>query len=153
MTFTIEEALISVYHTLKNFCLTKCLECTSPACAIGETSAYNAFYREVFPMAQRELRTPDALRDRGVLTDNAFYREVSSTFEEALVSVYRILKNFCLTKCLERKTPVLPLEKPQSKEYCILKISLQCSLFGSSSNSKGKLLHSRRAARQRYFRI
>jgi hypothetical protein len=80
--------------------------------AVGETSAYNAFYREAFPMAQRELRTPDALRVRGLLTDNILQREVSFTVEETLVSVYRTLKNFRLAKRLERKTPVLPLEKP-----------------------------------------
>jgi hypothetical protein len=33
-------------------------------------------------MAQPELRTPNASRDRGVLTDNALQREISFTVEE-----------------------------------------------------------------------
>jgi hypothetical protein len=127
------------------------LECTSPACAFEGTSAYNAFYWEVFPMAQPELRTPNALRDRGILTDNALQREVSSTVEETSTSVYHTLKNFCIATRLECKSLLLLLEKPQSKEYCILKISLQSFFSRGTSKSKSKLLHSRRAARQKFF--
>jgi hypothetical protein len=60
---------------------------------------------EVSPMAQRELRTPNASRDRRVLADDALGREVSFTVEETLVSVRSILKNFCLATRLECKSP------------------------------------------------
>ena len=56
-------------------------------------------------MAQRELRTPNALRDRGILTDNALQREVSFTVEETLISVLSILKNFYLAARLECTSP------------------------------------------------
>jgi hypothetical protein len=40
--------------------------------AFGEASTLYAFYREVFPKAQQELRTPNALRDKSFLVDNIF---------------------------------------------------------------------------------
>ena len=63
-------------------------------------------------MAQQELRTPNASRGRGVLIANALQPEVSFTVKETLISVHRILKNFCLATRLECATPVAPLEIP-----------------------------------------
>jgi hypothetical protein len=54
-------------------------------------------------MAQQELRTPNALRDRSILTTNALQREVSFTIEETLVSVHNILQNLRLAKRLEHR--------------------------------------------------
>jgi hypothetical protein len=68
-------------------------------------------------MAQQELRTPYALRDKGISADNALQQKVSFTVEETLVSVHRILKNFCLAARLECATPVAPLKILPNKKH------------------------------------
>jgi hypothetical protein len=66
-------------------------------------------YSVVFPMAQQELRTPYALRDRDLLTDNALQRDVSFTVKETFVSVHSTLKNFYLAARLEPLRKLRPL--------------------------------------------
>jgi hypothetical protein len=83
-SFTVKEALVLMYHPLRSLGLAKASGVQKLAFALGGTSTQNAFYSEVFPKAQQELRTPNALRGRGILTDNALQRKVSFTIEKAV---------------------------------------------------------------------
>ena len=61
------------------------------------------------------LCTPNALRGRDILTDNALQRDVSFTVKETLISVHHILKNFCLATRMEHRREVKSLHYLLSK--------------------------------------
>ena len=70
-----------------------------------------SFTEKFFPIAQAGLAHSKRAARQKFFRVRCNETDVSFTLEEALASVYQILRHFCLTKCLECATPVAPLEK------------------------------------------